>query len=458
MKKPTTKTKRTKSSQILRMKAVADSDMSLLAATPAFLLATNIAMPAGHGYPKGNISFQFRGLSCKGWERASLKDKFDENVNETTIRFRQLSIDGDYAVMTKYAPNIDIDTAGNLMPLDNPVLRPIAAGADEGGTFDPEQKTDMLNNARLQRDKLSAPDNPNGQKLMRTYNDHNEVYNELFQSNASLLASWKQGDAVAEMAKHTHEATNDGADEVVNDPSTLYGDSSNQRTYNGHAFTQQNAVIAACIAESGYNPWGGGDLPDNKFTQAGLATLNFKKAVGTSGNSSASTTPMTSDEVHGSVKEYEGPAPASTLDELQNQADQSNGSAGADEDAIANGWAILTEEERTQMRYLLTASWEEKQWKKNEKALDLFIGKCMARLSNVQVRLKRLSAADKWMATEVLLPAYELNIEDKHWLGELGETVRERLCQIYFVRSLITEKIKSFAGAKAELMLNVSHA
>ena len=428
-----------------------ENNNRIFSETPVFPLATNVTMPEGHKYPNGDVSLQFRNFSCIGLDNLYLDKELKRTDKEAILFLKDLTVAGEYAIMTKYATVVDIDAAGNLMPFSHSPNAPLPAGSEAVSTIPEDQQADMLTNARLQRDKLSSVDNPNGQKLMGVYNNHNEVYNELFQSNAALLSSWKQGNAVAQMAQHTNTATKDTTNRVaVNDSSKSYGDSGNENSYNGHSFVQQNAVIAACIAESGY--WGG-PLPDNQYTQAALATLNFKKSVGTTGNDSSAVTPLTSDQIHSSVKDFSGTPPNSTLPELQNQVNQIRGAAGAAEIAVENGWDILNEAERKQMNYMLTASWEDKLSRKNDKAIDLWVGKCITHLKNVSVQLKRSAEGEKWLAHEIMMPSFELDIDDTVWRDAIGDIVKERLEQIYFVRSLINEKVKTYLKSKAEMLI-----
>lgn len=428
-----------------------ENNNRIFSETPAFPLATNVAMPEGHKYPNGDVSLKFRNFSCSGLDNLHLDKELKQTDKEAILFFNGLTVVGEYAIMTKYAPVVDIDTAGNLMPFSHSPNSPLPAGSEAVSTIPEAQQTEMLANARLQRDKLSAPDNPNGQKLMGVYSDHNEVYNELFQNNAALLSTWKQGNAVAQMAQHTNTATKDTSSNIpVNDSTKTFGDPGFENSYNGHSFVQQNAVIAACIAET---DWWGGDLPDNQYTQAALATLNFKKTVGTTGNDSSSVTPLTSDQIHSSVKDFSGTPPVSTLPELLNQVNQIRGTAGAAEIAAANGWDILNEAERKQMNYMLTASWEDKLSRKNEIAIDLWVGKCITHLKNISVQLKRGAEGQKWIAHEITMPSFELDIDDTIWMGETGDIVKERLEQIYFVRSLINEKVKTYLKSKAEMLI-----
>lgn len=411
--------------------------------TPSFPLAMNAPMPEGHAYGNGHLSFRFSDLSChdlRGFEMSTAAGTGDAEILQ--LSFPQLSIRGRYAIESKEAQEIDLDLAGTMLPYDYDYKNPQAAGADDGGdgTFTDEQKAQYLDQARDNRTRLM--ETANGQKMMDMYNNHEEVYNEIFQNSAQTRYTWKAGGATAEMATDTANA--DKSNTVVNDPAKQYGAGTFQNTYNGNSFTQQNNIIAGCITASGWNPWSGTDLPENKYTDAALAAMNFQKMVGTTGNTDANVNTMTPGEVHDSVNGFTGAPPATTLAELQNRAEQTMGNGGAPAaEALRNGWTVFDEKSRLQFRNMLTERWAERQASQKQTASVLWEGDCSAEIMNA----KAVFTIDRNTATvldsSLVLPAFEFEMEDAHWTEPSASLVRERLAQVYFVRSLLHSQIKN---------------
>jgi len=402
--------------------------------SPSFPLAMNTEMPEGFLFNKGHISFNLSQLGIRSMSQAALESNMrssgDHDATHLTLSFKDITLHGAYTINAKYAPEIELDTAGTMMEWNDPYFAPAAAGANESDIPD-EQKQAYLDQAREQRTRLM--DKPNGQKLMEVYNEHNEVYNGAFQGNGLLRRFWKARGATAEMAADTSEAVkNDG---VINQKDKRY---KNRLSYNANAFTQQlNVAVASVMAQPGFDIYK--PIEENKYTSAGLAALSFGKAVNATGNNKSQTTELTSEQVHASVDNNSPDMPQTSLDELGNVVQQGMGSGGAAEEARDKGWIVLDEEDREHLRYFITGSLNEKEEAAGRQPIQLWIGRCEAILKNVSVKIKIMHGAPS--EVDIDLPAFDFDVDDRSWSGKTADLVRERLSQIYFVRCLIHDQV-----------------
>lgn len=429
--------------------------------TAEFPLAFNVEMPAGTDYKYGNFSFLFRDFSCNGISETDIdisKCVIDGNKLSIALKLNALRIAGRYSINAKEAPYIDMDTAGNLRELEDRDLLAEEAGADSGQPttpIDPQKQDAYLDNARGQRDRLM--DTPNGQTMMGAYNQHNETYNELFNKSAAARKAWYAGGATAQMADDTHGAVLNN--DVVNSSSKKYN---GNVTYNMNAFTQHlNVVVNTANLDPDFDPYDPNSQPnpDSKYFQASMAALNFSKAVSTTGNTDQQVNELTSEQVHDHVKTSDIDPPASSMDELQNIISQSSGFAGADE-AAEKGWVVLNEEQRTMVRRWLFEGTRQKAYERNNISKPIWTGECEAFLANteaeIEITLEPSGSPAAISDTRLSIPAFEFSIGDAHWSGSAAEVVRERLSQIFFVKSLLYSQVEK--GIRSILGLSVTKA
>jgi hypothetical protein len=243
---------------------------------------------------------------------------------------------------------------------------------------------------------------------------------------------------------------------VVNPKSKTYGKGV---TYNGNAFVQQlNLVVNTASTDPKFNPWDpkAKPNPDSKYTKASLAALSFGKAVSTTGNTNKQVTELTSEQVYKQVDKFDQEPPQSSVPELQNVLKQGMSGAGADE-ANENGWVILDEEQRNMVRLWVHSNIREKANAKKIVSEPLWSGSCHASIRGVEVSLDIMMNPETRELdiknTSILLPVFEFEITDSTWTGKIAEVVRERLSQIYFVKSLIHQQVE--AGLKSLLQVSV---
>lgn len=414
----------------LRQKAthVALKDM------PSFPLAFNVEMPEGYEHSRTNLSFAIKNFLCEGIEDVKLtslkKTSYDQLACE--LVFEQIRVNGSYSIEAKYTPEIDIDTAGNLMVMNANPYSPAEAGSDEA-TIPTEEQEGYLNEAREQRTRLM--DTNNGQKLMGSYNEHNEIYNDAFK-NPLMARFWKGDGSTAEMAKDTSSAVKN--DNVVNKKNKKY---KNGLSYNANAFTQQlNIAVASVMSDPNFNLFK--PIEENKYTNAGLSAISFGKSVEKTGNNKRNVTELTSEQVHEVVDDSDEDMPETSVFELQSVIMQGMGDGGAADEA-QEGWLILDEEDRLHLRAFITGFMQAKEAAKQYKARPFWEGECQAVINQVRAVVSLDSQNPDQANIRVNLPAFDFEIDDAKWSGKIADIVRKRLEQVYFIRSLIQDQLKN---------------
>lgn len=400
-----------------------------------FPLARNVALPDDMPFDLGHVGMGFHQLALGTDAPARVSDTSDG----VEIAFGRLSLSGVYRLAAKKAMKIDLDTAGTL--LDFPEGGP-AAGADDADVtpLDPERNAEMLDQARQQRTKLR--ETPNGQAMVDTFNEHNEAFNTVFVNNGTLRNLWRAGGATQNMALDTSDAVKN--DKVVNSSEAKYNNGVADVTYNGNAFVQQINVTLAAILEEG-NPMDPNfePNPDSPFTKAALAALTFGNAVSQTGNGKSDVTELTASGVYTHVESGAKPAPA-TSEQLTNaivQGMSQDGGAAATAEARERDWPVLDEEDRAHVRRVLYEMTREKFERENAHPVAFWSGACSAVLEGVTATLTR--GSDGTLRAEVTLPAFLVDLDDSRWHGTAAETLRERLRDMYFVRRMMQEGIRT---------------
>lgn len=413
--------------------------------TSAYPLARTVQMPQGHKYPSGLLRFSFRDIHCTGMK------KLRTNMNDYRINGRKihmkltldaLDIKGSYSLDAQNDPEISMDTAGNLMDTSGRTHIPLPAGADPAeSTFSDEQQAAYLDQAREQRAILM--NTPNGPELMSLYNEHNEQYNQAFLTNAQLRDVWKADGTTAQMAADTSNALKTGG--VINSKDKKYA---NNLSYNANAFKQQlNIAVATVMLDENFDPYGSDPPnPNTPSYKAAMATVNFKKAVNTTGNHDANTVEMTSDQVYSSVKNHTGGMPTSSNDELNRLIMQGIQPAGNDEGTEVSG-QVIDEEDRRRIRLIIESSLRNRMELAGRQFDPLWQGGCNAliRGTEVLVELAVKTGTDRveFEVTDlrIELPAFDMHIDDSQWSGPAGEIARKRLSRAHFIRSLIHHQL-----------------
>lgn len=414
--------------------------------TPTLPLAYNEKMPTSYDFDHGNINFAFQKFKCKGienividWDKSNLTSATEQQL---ILTFKQLQLDGKYVVSAHETLISDLDTAGTMLPIaDSLDFVPRAAGADEGsGAFSPDEKEVFLNQAREQRTRLMETDN--GQKLMSTYKEHNETYNELFKENQALRTAWKGNGATAEMSKDTSKALKNN--DVVNPDKTKKTYGVKNASYNANAFTQQTNVAFASFVKAK-------NKRNSKYWHAGKAALGFGKSVSTTGNTKKKITELKGDEVFDSINDPNAKPPKVSDREGINVLFQGMGDGGAVAEARSNDWIVLDEEDRKNTRALYQAMLLEEAAKSKRTELTVWQGPCYAAISNAEAAITlNWSKAKEGTVTiqesdiTITLPGFEFELDDSKWKGVLATKVRDRMAKLFFVRSLLHSQISEY--------------
>ncbi len=413
-----------------------------LADTPAYPLARTVAMPPGHAYATGAVSFRMTDLQVHGLEHLLPAECRVETEGEQ-VRIRlvlaHLRLLGRYALQVKPDPIIDVDTAGNLMDLPPEACRPMAAGADAGGggALDP-QKEEWLNQAREQQTKLQQTQN--GTELLSLYYEHNDIYDTVFRTNQALIPLWQAGGATREMAGDTSDAVKN--DSVVNSADKTY---TGGVSYNSNAFAQHLNVASACVwTDPDFDPMTG-PPPGSKYWAAAKAALSFGKGVSAATNNTKNQVQeMNPSQVHATVDQTQGLPPVTDA-EMQGVVAMGIGPGGAA--AGLPDWIAIDEEDRRRLRFLFEATMKQKAEDAAIVGQPLFAGSVTADIGRVEATVQLGPAAGppgqqgQAPAAHVELPAFQLDIDDSAWTGEVAGVARQRLESMYFIRSLLHEAL-----------------
>ena len=409
--------------------------------TPPFPLVQNVPMSEDHEYEKGNLSFYFKDFDCLGIEDVKLnrnKCRRENNLIHIGLIFQEIRIDGHYSIDAKKAPDRNLDTGGNLMEFSDNGFAPLAAGAEgDDSSLTPEQKEAYLNQAREQRSSLMKT--TNGQQLMQSYEEHNEVYNTAFSKNLILQRQWKANGVTAAMSEDTSQAIKNKT--VINQKVKKY---SGGLTYNQNAFTQQlNVAIAAAMEDPKFSLFK--PMQESKYTKAATAALSFAKVVATTGNTKEQMTEVTPDHVFQAVDAHAGELPAVSLSEMQTTLmQQEMKGGGSSEETNANS-LILDEEDRKHVRQFIAETMKQKEAEAMEISTPVWQGKCKAVIDRAEAEIEIIDVASnpssRDVKVSVTLPAFDFDIEDEHWKGKTADIVRQRLSKIYFVKGLLHDQI-----------------
>lgn len=134
------------------------------------------------------------------------------------------------------------------------------------------------------------------------------------------------------------------------------------------------------------------------------------------------------------------------MDELSNllqQGTQPGGAAAAV--AVSRNWRVLDEDDRRLVRRQLFAMARERAEQASASVETLWTGACEAAFGNAAARMEFAAEGGclRFASATATLPAFELDLDDSRWDGELAGLVRERLVEIAFLRSLICERIEN---------------
>lgn len=425
--------------------------------TPAYPLARTVAMPRGHAYETGAISFCINDLQVDGLQNlTSVARTATPETSRVRLRLtlERLILTGRCVVQVKPDPIIDLDTAGHLMDLDPTACQPVMGGAaPPQGKPDPDTE-EWLDHAREQRIRLQST--PNGQKLLSLYNEHNEIYDTVFRTNHALPNLWKAGGATSEMASDTSFALQK-SDRTINQKDKIYAGG---RTYNGNAFVQQLNIATTCYYGDPLYDEVTGPPSGSKYYAAAKAAVSFGKGVSTStGNTKDQVTHITRKAVYDKVDQQKGELPEVTDDEMLSLMAMGSSSGGGA--ATLPAWLVVDEVDRQRMRFIHESTMRQRAEDAGITGTPLFEGRIAAPIERLEAEIELALQGEgpfRPVSVRVELGAFELDVDDSTWAGEAADVAGRRLESMYFIRSLFYEslsaKLRHTLGEAAAEVLN----
>lgn len=411
--------------------------------TPFYPLAFHTDMPENIDFDNGHVSFRFHDFNIKGLDTLELNSelcKTDKNKLHIALRWNDISMKAKYDVKATYASKINMDTGGNMQELDESYARD-AGGTDNGVTPLSQAEIDtMVNQARDQKEPINGT--YHGPTLMSSYYKNNESYNSVFCISGRLRGLWSNGGVTTQMSRDTSSALGTSA--------SINGNTySNGLTYNANAFQQQINVSIALYTLA--NTYPQESALYQQYMTAASDSSNFSTNVQTLGNDSPNIPSMTGTDVYSVLNDKSKSPQINTTENFINNMKQANGdestSAGADEEAAKNGWRILSEQERRDIRERMFLFQEELMADKSNHFDLLWNGDCHAELRGAEATMTLTYNEEKaaWKITEsnVKFPAFAVEVDDSMWTGNIADIVRERLASMHFVKSLLQNKIQS---------------
>jgi hypothetical protein len=398
-----------------------------IASAGPYPLAKHVAIagsPVG-----GELMLGFAGLEVGPLKVARITP--EATGREVTITLGPAQLMGHYELYGLETPRIELDTGGAMQPVGAlGALDQDGAGAGDTAAISQKQFGQLVQ-ANQQRDKLNQT--ANGRALIQTYDQYNDTYNNVFNTNAQLRKYWAGDGATAEMADYTSDALKTSA--VVNPTDKTFG--SNQHSYNMNAFAQQLNIWAACA---------------KNYPDAAKAALAFKGQVnGQTGNSQSSAVPMTGDEVYAAVNKptadtltaafVTGPQVHPLHPPLLRLVTRTHDTA--DITALSHYGFVLDDAAIARLQDIYAESVRVHDVMPR---LAVHAGNCAAALGETEYRFALTLQPDgaitvKLRNTTLSLDALEMGVNG--WDGEAGEVARERLNAASFIRGILADRIVS---------------
>ncbi|MFF3005745.1 hypothetical protein ACFVTF_23380 [Kitasatospora sp. NPDC057940] len=202
-----------------------------------------------------------------------------------------LLLHGRYSLDVRPERASPLDTGGDLAPLGQ---APSSPGHAVPRKLDEKTHEEHLKTARAERAKL-AKGSPNGFRLVSTYYQHNETFDEAM--NSSYMNGWDANGVTAQMASDTHTAMA-STTQVVNRTAAYTDTGGKQVTYNENAFTQHSSLMSALV----YLKKNAAEGDKDRYARAKSAAEAFKSHVEDTDNTKSKTTPRTAPQIRETVK------------------------------------------------------------------------------------------------------------------------------------------------------------
>ncbi|MFJ9949354.1 hypothetical protein [Kitasatospora sp. NPDC091207] len=410
--------------------------------SPGYPLASTVPLPEGHPFaPAGTLSLRLGDLSvtAEGEPGEAAVEELGGGRTRTSYRLAPLALAGRYSLDVRPDPGSGIDSAGDLTPLST---RPASPGLPQPPSASPDVKKERLDTARAEREKL-LESGENGYQLVAKFYEHNESYADVFDSGR-VDSVWQSNGGTEAMAADTHQAvhTDQGP---VNDQAKTYANpdpSPKQVSYNENAITQQLTMQEALVhmAERLEDQ----DPKKAQYQAAAGAAGDFGGRVKTeTGNDRTTVKPMTAAAVRDAVKKAAAAAPAVTPFDPAPFRDPDAFLARI---AAEGGSACppgLTEADLRDIQRARAACLAADAAATPAVGQPLHQGDCRARVEGATVTFETTTRggakALDWLTVQA--PEPDLELDDQDWQGEAGDTARERLAGMQFIRTLLRDAL-----------------
>jgi hypothetical protein len=393
---------------------------------PSVPLARTVAMPEGLDFSTGTLHFRVTDLQ--------ISPTGPPETADGTVSLPPLDVTAGYVIEATRDDIAEYDGGGDLSAL------PASATAPNGGyvptTQEREEWVELATTHRTRLRQLRDNDNnENARQLLAAYDEHKEVYADLFDPNKTGFVKevWRpsQGaDTTAKMSKDTHGAVSqENAVINPNESERTYTSSTGvEKGYNYNAFDRHGGVLAHIPELDEDYMSGKTDEPAQKYQDAMNAAGHFKDNVTAhTSNTSSKTTSLTAQQVYDKVND-------TTVKPVGPSRDWVTAVLNPFADDVWEGW---DDDERDLIRgHRRTALRTRAARVANAAPTALFTGTCTARVTDVVV------STGPTGRVQVTVPSMRLEIDDSGWPGAAGEVARERLGNSAFFADLVRDAIR----------------
>ncbi|MFJ6913078.1 hypothetical protein ACIQUX_03850 [Streptomyces sp. NPDC101133] len=427
-----------------------------LADTPGYPLARGVdttdidTVP----YDAGSLSIRFGDLALHPLAApAPVSTEVLGEVTQVTYRIPALSLTGRYALDARPDEISAIDAGGNpFQPLTTEQQQPTFPAAPAAHTPPDGQTQERWHGrARAHRDALMRTEN--GRKLLVEYGKHNDTYREVFAGTDSvskaLVKTWRRAGVTRRMAEHTYSVTDPDTPRTEQRPVNEWTDADGS-SFNWHAWSQRTLLVTA-LATKAASRRRKDDLQNAKRYQAAAeAAESFSLEVQQTGNASESTTPLTQQQIYQTVEGHSGtvsPPSAEAMARYQPPAGpeelMAREAPGETAGAVPDGWVALSAQDHAVIENIHRAFYHQEAAEADPADNTLHLGQVSARLEDVRITVK-LPAGTGGLPTEpedveIVLPEFDLSVQDEHWEGNAGAVAKERLAGMAFLLGLLRD-------------------
>ncbi|MGA8133073.1 MULTISPECIES: hypothetical protein [Pseudomonas] len=387
-------------------------------------LATHVDIPGNAN--GGELLLAFSDISVSPVKLVSIVP--DRDASRIVVTLAPMQLSGTYDLFGLESARVQLDTGGLMAPLTS-----FAIGAGTADDTDPptitEKQYDQLQQANDQRTQLNQT--ANGRSLLDTFNQHNDVYTEIFNTNSQLRTAWIRGGATAEMSDYTSLAL-DTPGMPVNPQDKLFG--TQQWSYNRNAFTQKLHVYYAC---------------QTPYPDAALAALSFQAQVSTNTQNTQQTVlPMTAASVYDTVNTAPPVSQANLLSQTQSLREAlsriaDNSHDDTDLDLCVQHGFIMDADTIVRVQAIYAESLRLHDPKRR---LPLHSGPFSSSLAESRFVFTLSEQPDgaltlKLQRSSLSVPT--LDLDRAQWQGQAGEVARSRLGNANFIRGILEDRIAS---------------